>query len=135
MKKIPTDIEILDAIYERYYTEFTKYSKEERMRQTKIYVPIDCAEIANGLRVDGDIVFGRLYYHLEKKYGYTQDDGLKVHFFALAAGKDRHCINFPYLASVLATLRQEKQKFIIATWISVGALIISFISLFVSFCK
>jgi hypothetical protein len=135
MKKTPTDLELLNTIYERYYTEFTKYSEEERIRQSKIMVPVDCAEIANRLGVDGDIVFGRLYYHLEKKYGYTQDDGSKVRFFALAAGKDRHCVNFPYLASVLATLRQEKQKFTITTWISVGAAVISVVSLCVSFYK
>lgn len=133
MKKTPTDLEILNTIYNRYYNEFTKYSEMEKTRDTKIYVPIDCAEIAKQLGVDGDIVFGRLYYHLENKYGYAQDDGSKVHFFALVAGKDRHCVNFPYLASVLATLREENRKFRIATSTAVLALIISLVSLCVSF--
>lgn len=133
MIRTPTDLEILNTIYNRYYNEFTKYSEGEKTRDTKIYVPIDFAEIAKQLNVDGDIVFGRLYYHLENKYGYIQGDGSMVHFFALVVGNDRHCVNFPYLASILATLRQENRQFRIATSIAVLSLVISLISLGVSF--
>ena len=76
--KIPTDRQILDAIYNEYYSTFTEYSKKEADRSAKIYVPIDCGKIARKLGVDGDIVFGRLYYHLEKKYGYKLANGALV---------------------------------------------------------
>ncbi len=135
MKKTPTDLALLNAIYDRYYEDFAKHSKEERLRDSKIYVPIDCAEIASQLGVDTDIVFGRLYYHLQNKYGYTQDDGSKVPFFTMQVGKDRHCVNFPYLASVLATLRLENRRFKITTWIAVVALVISSLALGVSLTK
>jgi len=135
MKKTPTDLELLNAIYERYYDEFSQYSKEGGGRGSKIYVPIDCASIADRLKVDGDIVFGRLYYDLDSRYGYTNDDGSKVHFFALAVGDDRHCVNFPLLASVLAGLRHENRRFLVTTWIAVIALVISSVSLGVAMHK
>jgi hypothetical protein len=108
-KPLPTDREILDAIYERYYDTFANYSETAPTRSSKIYVPIDISEIAARLGVDGDIVFGRLYYYLEKKHGYQQQSGASVPLFALEAGGDRHCINFPYMASVLAAMRAHDQ--------------------------
>jgi hypothetical protein len=127
--KIPTDLELLSYIYEKYYATFISYSKESPDRSAKIYVPINCAEIAKHFKVDGDIVFGRLYYHLEKVYGYTQSNGANVHFFAFHVGDDHKCINFPLLASVVAGLRLEHRKFWWATSISILALIVSAVSL------
>jgi len=135
MKKTPTDLELLNAIYEKYYGQFAQYSQDEPDRDSKIYVPIDCSTIAKQLGVDGDIVFGRLYYDLENRYGYTKDDGSKVSFFALIVGKDRHCINLPLLASVLAGLRHENRRFMVTTWIAVIAIIIASISLGVTAYK
>ncbi len=63
--KIPTDFEILKMIYQDYYGDFSNYSKSNPSRSCKNYVPIDIRKIANKLNVDGDIIFGRLYYHLE----------------------------------------------------------------------
>ncbi|MGL4713256.1 MAG: hypothetical protein ACRCWP_12090, partial [Shewanella sp.] len=97
----PTDLEVLERIYSKYYQDFTEYEDDENIRASKIYVPISCDEIAKKLKVDGDIVFGRLYYHMEKKYGYKQSDGSNVHFFAFRVGKESHCVNFPLLSSVL----------------------------------
>lgn len=71
MRRVPTDLEILNVIYEQYYDEFSSYDKNSPTRSSKIYVPIDIGAIARRLH-DGDIVFGRLYYHLEKKYGYQR---------------------------------------------------------------
>lgn len=135
MKKTPTDLKLLNAIYNQYYVDFAKHSEEDRLRDSKIYVPIDCAKIADQLGVDADIVFGRLYYHRQNKYGYTKDDGVKVPFFTMQAGKDRHCVNFPYLASVLATLRSENLRYKITTWIALVALAISSVALGISLSK
>ncbi len=45
---------------------------------------------------------------------------------------ERHCIHFPLLASVLASLRHEYSKFVIATWVSIAALLVSMLALLIS---
>ena len=132
MKRLPTDLQILNQIYEWYYDEFVKFTKENKERETKILVPIDIEKIAQKMKVDGDIVFGRLYYHLDKKHGYKKEDGSSVPLFTLIAGKDRHCVNFPLMASVLADLRQENKKYRMATTLAVVSLFISIVSLLIS---
>jgi hypothetical protein len=109
MKNTPTDIEILNKIYNNYYKAFSSFSKDKPNRQTKIFLPIDIKKIADELKVDEDIIFGRLYYDFEKRYGYKQDDGTNAHFFSLAVGNDRHCINFPYAASILANIEFQQE--------------------------
>lgn len=130
--RIPTDLEILNTIYHLYNSTFVAFEEDDGTRDSKIYVPIDCKKVASKLKVDPDIVFGRLYYHLEKQYGYKKDDGSNVHFFALKVGNDSTCVNFPLMTSVLASLRHERKKFWIGTVIAVFALIISAVSLTVS---
>ena len=49
-------------------------------------------KIGKELGVDGDIIFGRLYYYLSKKYSFENSDETKVDFFALKVGDDKHCI-------------------------------------------
>ncbi|KPY87656.1 hypothetical protein RA263_23640 [Pseudomonas syringae pv. tagetis] len=123
--KLPSDRTILELIYKLYYEEFQNHSREvESGRRSKIYVPIDCQMIARELDVDGDIVFGRLYYHLQKKYGYTNEDESKVLFFGNTNGEG-FSINFPLMASVLAGLQEDANKFRTATWISSCALAVS----------
>jgi hypothetical protein len=123
--KLITDRKILKVIYDRYYDEFCSYVKGEPSRGSKIYVPIDCAEIAKKLKVDNDIIFGRLYYHLDKKYRYKQDDGSSVHLFTLKIGKDKHAVNFPLLSAVVADLQQSYFRFSLPLLISLFALLIS----------
>ncbi|MFJ1340428.1 hypothetical protein ACIKP7_20095 [Pseudomonas caricapapayae] len=126
--KSPTDLQILSIIYKLYYEEFKNYTHApdiENGRGSKIYIPIDCKLIAEKLGVDGDIVFGRLYYHLQHKYGYTQSNDKKVPFFSKIVGSDRHCVHFPMLASVLAGLEEESSKFQLATWLSIVAIVVS----------
>ena len=132
IKRPPTDLEILEEIYKSYYSTFSSFSRKKPNRGTKVHVPIDIESIAKHFLVDPDIIFGRLYYHLEPKYGFAQPDGSKVHFFALQVGSDRHTVQFPLLASVIADLREERNKHLVSTWISIAAIIISIISLTVS---
>ena len=129
--RVPTDLEILTRIYDRYYSKFAQHSDAPSERPVKILVPIDIASIAHELGVDGDIVFGRLYYHLEPKYGFKSGDA-HVRFFALEAGGVRHSINFPLMASVLASLQDESRRFRWSTWIAAGALLISVVALCIS---
>lgn len=128
--KTPSDLKVLDIIYKLYYEEFANHSLEkdvENGRKSKIFVPIDCRMIAMELNVDSDIVFGRLYYHMEQKYGYTRADGSKVAFYTTIAGEENRCVNFPLLASVLAGLQQENSKFLWATMMSGIALAVSIV--------
>jgi len=129
--KVPTDLEMLEYIYQTYYCEYEKYEIEPSSRQTKIFIPIDCLKIAEHFGVDRDIVFGRLYYHLENKYGYIRDDKDKsvVNFFAFDLNKS---VNFPYLASVLADLKDQDNRFNKTKNISIFAIIIAIASLSVS---
>lgn len=129
--KLPSDREILECIFNRYKSEFAKYELEQT-RSSKVYVPIDCRLIADELKTERDIVFGRLYFHLEKKYGYKQADGSNVHLFALMVGTDPKCVNFPLLASVLAGLQEERSRFFVPQAIAIAALIVSVLSILVS---
>lgn len=132
MKNLPTDLAILNTIYNQHYQTFTNFTADESSRRTKVYIPIDIVELAKEMKIDEDIIFGRLYYHLEAKYGYKSDDGSHVYFFAIRIGQDRHCVNFPYLASVLADLREQDRKYRIATSIAVLSLLISITSIFLT---
>ncbi|QSX38893.1 MULTISPECIES: hypothetical protein [Shewanella] len=135
LQRIPTDLEVLNTIYRMYHSDFIAFDEDARTRESKVYVPIDFMRVANELKVDIDIVFGRLYFHLNKLYSYEQDNAPKVQLFILSAGKDLRCINFPLMTSVLANLRQERDKFLIGTWIAFSAFFISAVSLAVSIMK
>jgi len=137
MQKPPTDRTILKAIYNRYYDQYAAYNEEDPdRRSSKIYMPIDIDEMAAHLSLESDILFGRLYYHLNNRYGYAVDDQrpgqekskMRVELFALKVGGDHHCIHFPLLASVLATLEDENKKYRLATTMSIIALGISLIT-------
>ena len=133
VQKVPTDLQILKLIYQEYYEDYAAFSKDNRNRDSKLYVPINIQKIADKLAIDGDIVFSRLNYYLNKKHSFRQDDNSMVYFFWLRLRhKDKHCINFPLMASVLAELKDKNKKFIISIVISIISLIIAIISIFVS---
>ena len=135
----PTDFELLKEIYARYRDEFPKYVQAaERSRATKIFVPIDLQRIAADLGVDVDSVFGRLYYHLEPKYGeqVSQSRDPQKAFFAPIVGDDQNCVNFPLLEAVLASLWQQQRRdqlaiatAVVSFAIALGALIVSIIAI------
>jgi hypothetical protein len=131
-RRIPTDEQILKTIYRAYYDEYVAFSDRRSDRSTKIYVPVDIERMARDLGVEGDILFGRLYYHLEHKYAYQQDDGAWVHFFALRINGDCHCVHFPFMASILADFQEQSRKYNRATWIAAAALLVSAISVIIS---
>ena len=133
--KVPTDHAILNDIYNHYYSTFAGFSSEANERGSKIYVPVDIRGISKRLRVDPDIVFGRLYYHMEKKYGYQRTSGEHVPFFSLVVGPDKHCVNFPLLGSVLAGLREEKWKTRWTLGLAILSLIVSAVSIVISLMR
>lgn len=129
--KIPTDREILQVIYDKYYDTFTSFDRENPNRDAKIYVPINVDEVADKLGVDGDIIFGRLYFDMNNRYGFERN-GAKVYLFANRLKKDIHCIQFPYMASVLAGLQLEQRRNRRTNIISWVSLFIAGLSLIVS---
>jgi hypothetical protein len=66
MKRVPTDREILERIYARYEPKYKEVSSGQDVEgsDSRIYLPVDLAAVATELNVDGNIVFGRLYYYL-----------------------------------------------------------------------
>jgi len=128
-RRPPTDREILQAIYNRHRKDFTAGADE---RATKIFVPVDIVTVSTQLRVDPDIVFGRLYYVLEQRFGYVRADGSRVNFFTLQAGADFRAVNFPMLVSALAALREDHDRQARATWIAIAALAVSVASFAIS---
>ncbi|WP_122689676.1 hypothetical protein [Pseudomonas viridiflava] len=134
--KLPTDLQVLEAIYNHYYEEFSNYQKgEENGRQSKVYLPIDCKLIATQLGVDSDIIFGRLYNHLNKLHSYENEDKSKVPLFALKVGADYKCVHLPMLSSVLAGLQADNSKFKTTVWLSSIAIVVSLTSLAISIVK
>lgn len=110
MDRIPTDLEILEDIYNRYYGEFRKYAKKEPDRIARIRVPVDVEEIADACGVEEDMIFGRIYYHFNKKYSYKNDKGEVTTFFTTDKFEGLSVI-FPLVASILAEkYEQKKQK-------------------------
>ena len=128
-RRLPTDLKLLQHIYDIHKDEFPKYERGKSVRSSKIYIPIDCLAIAEHFDTDPAIIFGRLCYHLDKKFGYTNPDGTLTPFFSKQVGSDTNCVNFPMLVSVLAGLQHENRRFWIATGIAILALVVSAFSL------
>jgi hypothetical protein len=130
----PTDFEILKEIYESHREEFSGYTEDDADgRSSKVMVPIDIPAIAERLGVDVDVIFGRLYYHLDPKYGEPAFQGQprKV-LFTPVAGKDENCVNFPLLEAVLAGLWQERRRDLWALGTAALSLGIALASLLIS---
>jgi hypothetical protein len=107
------------------------HKAKDNKRDAKVYVPISSDLIGSKLGVDGDIVFGRLYYYLNRRYSFVDDRNNKTEFFALQVGNDKNAIQFPLLASVLAEMRGERKKYRIATTVSIVAAAIALTSLLI----
>ncbi len=129
MADIPTDERLLGEIYRRYLDDFSNYSDENKTRSAKIWVPVDIDMLAKKFRCDPDLIFGRLYYHMDGRYGSQTEQGERANVFAMRIGRDAHCVNFPLMASVLADLRTDKKRFVISTRIAALSLILSAISI------
>ncbi len=123
MKKLSTDREILQCIYNKYADSFRAAKIGPHTNGEKIYVPIDVREVANELDNDEHILFGRLYYHLDAKHRYKTDENAYVHLFAFAVGNNRHCINYPYLAALLSEKLEAQANDRRNFWLSIAALV------------
>src|SRR5688572_19604943 len=105
--RIPTDRDLLREIYDRYYDKFAAYERGDHNRESVNYVSIDLEAIAKVFDVDSNFIFGQLYYHLDRKYGYKRDNNALVPLFTPVLGQERNCVNFPFLAATLADLDRQ----------------------------
>lgn len=131
MKRLPKDVEILESIYNRYYDEFRSFAKEKPDQISRIRVPVDVDLIAKDCGVEEDLIFGRLYYHFNKKYSYKDENGERTTFFSTIKFEGMG-VNFPLVASTIAELRDQEtqeKKYETALMLSMGALAISIISM------
>ena len=131
MEKIPTDYEILEDIYYRYYEEYRKYAKEEPDRIARIRVPVNVREVADACGVEEDMIFGRIFYHFNKKYSYKDEKGNITTFF-VADKFEGLSVNFPLVASILADMNDEKNQTDLLLYVSGAAVATSVISLIVA---
>ncbi|NIS09329.1 MAG: hypothetical protein GWO07_11320 [Candidatus Dadabacteria bacterium] len=132
MDEIPTDLEILEDIYFRYHDDFRKYAKKDPDRIARIRVPIDVEVVAEACGVEKDMIFGRIFYHFNKKYSYTDTDGEVTTFF-ITEKFEGLSVNFPLVASVLADKYAEKKQRESFLFIAGTAVVLSIVSLLVSF--
>ncbi len=128
-RAIPTDETLLNEIYRRYLRAFSDHSEDNKIRSNKIWMPVDIDSLAPKFHCDPDLIFGRLYYHFNGKYGSSTGDGDNVSFFNIRVGQDHHVVNFPLLASVLADLQDSRKRFVISSRLAALSLVISSISI------
>jgi len=113
-EKIPTDLEILKEIYKNHAHEFSTYSKDGIKTDANIYIPIDIPKVANHFKTTKNIIFGRLYYGMNHKYGYEKienEQKVKVPVFAPDCEELKNAINLPMLISVIAGLQEQLSIF------------------------
>jgi hypothetical protein len=89
------------------------------------YLSIDVSAVAKRLNCKPELLFGRLYYYLDAKHRYKQDNGSLVCLFYFNLQGKRHCVHFPFLASILAGHDDEHRK---QSW----SLALSFVALVLS---
>ena len=135
MNKLSTDREVLKCIYEMYESSYPGVKRDSSGGENDPYLAIDVPAVAEKLQCKPELLFGRLYYHLDFKHRYKQENGALVYLFCLKLGDKRHAVHFPYLAAILAGHDQEHRKQLWSLGISVVALVLSVASLAVNLFK
>ena len=129
----PSDFDLLRAIH-RHHKPDHGYGKVTAAGQkAEVLVPIDIPAIAADLGADVASVHGRLYHHLEPKYGEPPIEGKPRRvFFTPVAGNETNCVNFPMLEAVLAGLWQDRRRELWVTYTALLSIAIALASLVVS---
>ncbi len=135
MTKLWTDRYVLQCIFDMYRSSYPGAKTASCSRENDPYVSIDVAAIARKLDCNPELLFGRLYYHLDRKYRYKQEDGALDALFHIQVGDKRHAVQFPYLASILAGLNQEFRRQWVPLGVSLFSLGVSLTSRIVSILK
>jgi hypothetical protein len=125
MKKLPTDRQVLRCIYDMYKAEYPGVPGSDGRPINDPFLPVNLNHIAGHLGCPPEIIFGRLYYHLNHKYSYERRENVDVSFFYVEFKGRTHCVQFPLLASVLASLDEDNRRQLWALRFSFVALVIS----------
>lgn len=130
-EKIPTDLQILKEIYKNHEHEFCTYLEDGTKTNGNIYIPIDIIKVAKKFKTTNNVIFGRLYYGMNHKYGYEKiENGSKVQIpvFAPVCGDIKNAINLPMLISVLAGLQEQLTLFAKTLIVSIVGVLIALAS-------
>lgn len=132
MARLKTDRQVLRAIYDRYESEYTKQASG----QEKPYIPVNVRALAEDLQCHAGILFGRLHFDYGTRFRVRKPDEPHVTLasvFEVAVGDQRHCVNFPYVAALLAGMDHEHRRNSIAIWVSAVALVVSVVGVLVQY--
>jgi len=132
---LPTDRYVLECIYDAYKDAYPGALNEASRPKNDPYIAIDIDLVAQKIPCSRELLFGRLYYHLNAKYRYKNPDGSVVPLFELQIADKRHAVQFPYLVAILAGLNQDYRRHLIPLCISVVALCVALASLAEGFFK
>ena len=125
IQKLPTEREILRCIANMYEPSYPG----SKPKDNDPYMEIDVRAVAAKLQCKPELLFGYLYYYLDHKHRYQSSEKIWTHLFALKAGENYHCVNYPYLVGILAAHEVEYKRNMWAIWLSVGALVLSLASI------
>jgi hypothetical protein len=92
-------------------------------------VPVDLQLVAQRLACDPHLLFGRLHFDMGTRLRWRDPKDANItlaSIFEAQAGPQRHVVNFPYLAAVLARLDAEARQ---TTWTRVLAIVAIVVSL------
>ena len=81
MSKLPTDRQVLRCIYEMYDAAYPGVPPGEVRGENDPYLSIDVYAVAKLLDCKPELLFGRLYYYLDAKHRYKQENGALVSLF------------------------------------------------------
>ncbi len=123
--KLPTERQILKCILDLYESNYPG----EAPKENDPYMPIDVKEVATRLKCKPELLFGYLYYYLDHKYRYQNDSGVWTNLFSIKVGEKRHCVNYPYLAGILASNEVEHRRNLWSLRLSGAAVTLSLISI------
>lgn len=129
MSALPTDRAILSCIYDMYRNSYPGKPAGSERGENDPYMQVNLKEVAVRLGCNPELLFGRLYYHLDQKHRYKQDNGALVSLFLLNFRQKGHSVNFPFLAAIVAGMNQEHRKTFWSLAFSFFALVISVSSL------
>lgn len=104
--KIPTERQLLEAILDRYESDYVNAKPPPRIP----YIPIDLDAIGHEFGVEQGIIEAMLWHHMERKYGFTDNRGIQHHLFEPYADGNPNVIDFPFAAAIYAGLREEDKR-------------------------
>ena len=121
----PSERQVLHCIADLYESSYAGTG----LADDDPYLPIDVTVVAERLGFSQAALLGYLYYHLDRKYRYETAPWTWMHLFASKVGERRHCVNYPYLAGILAAKDFESRRSLWAIWLSLAALLLSLVAI------